>query len=147
MFARHNNDWHELDIEVLSEKDMFGISSIAGDLDMNGSYEILNTHGDSSHSPITLYSIKPTGKWIKFSILFKNGGIPRGSVVRLRTTLRDQVRVISPGSGRFANYGLELLFGLIKDESILSLEVILPSGNKSDFQGNFKPMNNNNIVI
>lgn len=147
MFARYNDDWHELNIEVLSEKNMFGISTIAGDLDKNGSYEILNTHGDSSHFPITLYSIRPVGKWIKFSVKYETGGIPRGAILRLRTSVRDQVRVISPGSGRFANYDSEILFGLLEDEDILVLEVILPSGNKAEFQKGLKLMSTNELII
>lgn len=147
LFARYSEDWHELDVSALSEKEMFGVSTIAGDLDKNGSYEILNTHGDGSHFPITLYTIKPVGKWIKFSIKYQSGGIPRGSIIKLRTSVRDQIRVISSGSGRFANYDEDVLFGLLKNESIISLEVILPSGIKVEYTGSFKLLSNNVMTI
>jgi hypothetical protein len=147
LFARHKKNWHELDVPVLSEKDMFGVSTISGDLDKNGSFEILNTHGDGTHFPITLYSIKAAGKWIKFTVTLGNGGIPRGAVIKMRTSLRDQVRVISPGSGRFANYDNEMIFGLLKDENVLTVEVTLPSGGKFNYPGNYKIMKNNTINL
>lgn len=147
VFARYKNDWYPLNIEVLAEKEMFGISTIAGDLDKNGSYDILNTHGDGTHFPITLYSVKPESSWIKFFVKYASGGIPRGAIVRIRTTKRDHVRVISTGSGRFANYDSEVIFGLLKDESVLSAEVILPSGKKIEFKSNLNLMMTNEMII
>lgn len=130
LFSRFKERWFEIDLKVMEEEDMFGISTIAADLDKNGSYEILNTHGDNSKSPLTMYSVKPKNKIIKAQVVFKNGSIPRGLTVILRTNSRDQVRVLSSGSGRFANYDNELIFGLEDDERPLYLELLLPSGKK-----------------
>ena len=143
IFARYNDEWYKETNEVFAEKDMFGISTIAADLDDNGSYEILNTHGDGSAFPITLYSVTPVNPWIKFSVRLASGGIPRGAVVRIRTTKRDHLRVISPGSGRFANYHSEILLGLGKNETVSSVEVILSSGKKIEFKRNFSMMKSN----
>lgn len=147
VFARTETDWFELPIDTWAEKEMFGISSIAGDLDKNGSYEILNTHGDGTHFPITLYTIKPVHKWIKFHIQYANGGIPRGAIVRIRTDKRDHVRVISTGSGRFANYDSEIIFGLLVHENVLSAEVILPSGKKIEFKQKLEPMASHRLIL
>lgn len=147
LFARFESNWFLLENETLAEKDLFGISTIAGDLDMNGSFEILNTHGDGALLPITLYSVRPVNQWIKFNVKYVSGGIPRGAIVRLRTTKRDSVRVISTGSGRFANYSSEIMFGLIKDETVLSAEVILPSGKKIPFKDEIKLNRTNELRI
>lgn len=138
VFARYENKWYPLNIEVMAEPDMYGISTIAADLDRNGSYDILNTHGDGSKFPVTLYTVTPMNFWIKFQVKLANGGIPRGAVVRIRTSLRDHLRVISPGSGRFANYDHEVLLGLKKREHVTSVEVTLPSGKKIEFKHDFK---------
>jgi len=147
VFARYENDWYELNLKVLAEKDMFGISTIAGDLDKNGSYDLLNTHGDGVHFPVTFFSIDPVNKWMKFSIKYDSGGIPRGAIIRLRTSKRDQIRVISSGSGRFANYDSELIFGFLPNESVTSLEVTLPSGAKTEFKEKFKMMGTHELVV
>lgn len=114
MFAHYEQNWFELEIGDMAEKEMYGVSTVAADLNQNGSYEILNTHGDGTHFPVTLYSIKPVHNWIKISVKYGNEAIPRGATVKLKTTLRDQVRVISTGSGRFANYENSVIFGLLK---------------------------------
>lgn len=142
LFSRFGQKWFMLRKEILEEKDMPGISSIAADLDNDGEYEILNTHGGNSVHPITMYSVKASDKWIKFDVRFENGGIPRGAIIRARTTKRDQLRVISSGSGRFANYDNAVLFGLLKEENIASIEVILPSGKKIEIKN---PMELNSL--
>lgn len=138
LFAHFENNWFELGIEALEEKEMFGISTIAGDLDKNGSFEIMNTHGDGGQFPLTLYTVKPVNNWIKFSVTSKTGAIPRGSIVKLRTSARDLVRVIHSGSGRFANYDYVITFGLLKNEVPLVLDVTLPSGKKMSFEKKYK---------
>lgn len=148
MFSHIGLDWFELDVGPMAENEMFGISTIAADLDKNGSYEILNTHGDGSHAPITLYTIKPVNKWLKFSAKYSNGTIPRGSIVILRTSKRNQVRVISSESGRFANYDSnEVIFGLLPDEIAKSAEIILPSGVRKEFNGTLKLASSNEFII
>jgi len=147
LFSQYATDWYELQIPSLAEDKMFGISTIAGDLDGNGSFEILNTHGDGGKFPLTLYTIKPVGDWIKFSVRYKTGAVPRGAIVKLRTSIRDLVRVISPGSGRFANYDTDVVFGLLKNESPLSLDVTLPSGKKASFEKSFSVLSNNKIDV
>lgn len=138
LFSRFEDKWYELDRDILEEKDLKGISTIASDIDKNGSFEILNTHGDNTPAQITLYSIKPSNSWIKFKAKYPSGTIPRGMVVVLRTNLRIQVRAITSGSGRFANYDDEVLFGLMKDEVPQSAEFILPSSKRGEFVGDLK---------
>lgn len=145
LFARVRDDWFEIDLGKNSESDMFGVSSVAGDFDNDGKYDLLNTHGDSKEFPLTLYTFKPHGKYIKFQVKLPDGGIPRGAIVKLRTSLRDQVKAFDSGSGRFANYDDILTFGLLKEENIVSAEVILPSGKKLIKNTNFK-LNELNMI-
>jgi FG-GAP-like repeat len=147
VFARFEKDWFELVVDLLKEKEMFGISTLTGDLDKNGSVDILNTHGDGSTFPVTFYSIKPVNPWIKFSPKFKTGGVARGAILKLRTNLRDHMRVVSSGSGRFANYDSEIMVGLATGERLMSVEVLLPSGMKIDFKGPFEPMKSHPLVF
>lgn len=147
LFSYYEKQWYELDIDQLAEKELQGISTIAADIDKNGSYEILNTHGDNTQAPITYYEIKPRGQWIKVSVKYSNGAIPRGTTVILRTSLREQVRVVSSGSGRFANYENDVIFGLLKNESISSAELIMPSGERIEYEGTLEPFKTNEITI
>lgn len=147
VFARHENKWYSLNLKNLSEKDLHGISTLAADLDHNGSYEILNTHGDGTDFPITLYTVQPESQWIKFLIEYENGAIPRGAMLKLRTSVRDQIKVISTGSGRFANYDHELIIGLLPNEKVVSAEVILTSGNKIEINQELIPMKVNTFKI
>jgi hypothetical protein len=57
------------------------------------------------------------------------------------------MRVISPGSGRFANYDHEVILGLQPNEKLLSVEVKLPSGKKIEFKEPFKLMSSNELII
>jgi hypothetical protein len=147
VFTHFDKNWYEIDSGILAEKEMFGVSTIAADLDKNGSYDILNTHGDGSHFPLTLYSIESSNQWIKFSAKYKNGSTLRGATIILRTNKRDQVRVISTGSGRFANYDDNVIFGLIKNEEVISSEIILPSGVRVEYKGGLNLMRNNEFII
>ena len=147
LFARYEDRWFLLDLPTLEETEMYGVTSIAGDLDGNAGYEIFNTHGDGKAFPNTLYTFKPESYWVQFSIKFKNGGYPRGATLRLRTSQRDIIRVISTGSGRFANYHYDQTFGLRKDEGILSLSVTLPSGKTVTFTENLKVLTKNNLIL
>jgi hypothetical protein len=147
IFSHFKDKWFELDREIFEEKELFGISTIAGDLNHDGSYDILNTHGDKILSPITLYTIKPEGNWIKFSANYQSGTIPRGMTIVLRTNKRIQVRAISSGSGRFANYDQEVIFGLLKDESAQSAEVILPSGKRVEYSGKLVQSKTHHMII
>ena len=130
LFARSEKAWFEIDLNDKSEKDMFGVSSVVGDLDNNGSYELLNTHGDGLKFPLTLYTFQPQSEYIKIQVKLPNGGVPRGATVKLRTSSRDRVKAVSSGSGRFANYDDILIFGLFKNEKVISVEIVLPSGEK-----------------
>lgn len=143
LYARYEDQWFNIGLNDLSEKELSGVSTLAADLDQNGSYEILNTHGDGNSAPISLYSIVSESNWVKLRVQYTNGTIPRGASIKLRTSLRDQIKVIATGSGRFANYSRDLLFGLLPDEKILAAEVILPSGEKIEvFKGlKFKQLN------
>lgn len=147
LFSRFENKWFELDREILEEKELYGISTIASDIDQNGSFEILNTHGDNTHAPITLYTISPSNKWIKFRAKYATGTLPRGMTVILRTNKRIQVRAISSGSGRYANYDNEVLFGLMKDEIPLSSEFVLPSSKRVEFVGDLKILSTNEMTL
>ena len=130
LMARHEDSWFPVDLGDFSEKDFYGISSLAGDLNRDGKMDLLNTHGDGQIFPLTLYSFDPAGEMVRFKVLLKNGGLPRGAQLKLRSTLRDRIKVIHSGSGRFANYDDELTFGLLKGEKVISAEVILTSGQK-----------------
>ena len=147
VFARFKKTWFELPIDVLKEKEMFGISTLAGDLDNNGSYDILNNHGDGSKFPVTFYSIRPVHPWIKFSVRYANGGIPRGAVLRLRTNMNDKLLFISSGSGRFANYDPIVTASVERGEEVRVLEVILPSGKRLEFKKNFTTMTTHDLII
>lgn len=147
IFTHFEHNWYELDNKIFAEKEMYGVATIAADLNKNGSYEILNTHGDGSYFPITLYSIDPVNKWIKFSAKYTSGVVPRGAIIVLRTNVRDQVRVISSGSGRFANYDNVVIFGLLKNESVMSSEIILPSGNRVEYKGSLNLMSINEFIV
>lgn len=147
VYARHREEWFQIPLGNHAEKNMNGISTLAADLDQNGSYELLNTHGDGVKSPITLYTIGPQSDWIKLLVQYSNGSLPRGAVVKLRTSFRDMIKVISTGSGRFANYSKELLFGLLPHEKVLSTEVILPSGERIDLQVPLKIRTLNKLTV
>ena len=117
-------------VPILEERDRQGISSLIGDFDHKPGLEILNTHGDGKRYSVRLYGVKPQSHWIGFEPRLKNGGIPRGTIFILRTSLRDQLRVLSTGSGRFGNTTSQIIFGLKKDEKIKSVEFIMPSGER-----------------
>lgn len=130
LFASFAGDWFHIDLGENSEKDLFGVSSIAADLNHDGKYEILNTHGDGGNFPLTLYTIEPVGSFISFKLKLPNQGIPRGALMKLTTSKRDLVKAVTSGSGRFANYDDVLIFGLLKDEKVQSAKILLPSGQK-----------------
>lgn len=130
LFASYAGDWFHIDLGENSEKDLFGVSSIAADLNHDGKFEILNTHGDGEKFPLTMYTIEPVGNFISFKIKLQNKGIPRGALLKLTTSKRDLVKAVNSGSGRFANYDDVLMFGLLKDENVQTAEILLPSGQK-----------------
>lgn len=145
LFARDKNSWYQIDLEDKSEKDMYGVSSIAADLDHNGSMDLLNTHGDGEKFPLTLYTFEPQNQFISFKIILPNKGIPRGAILRIKTSQRDLIKAINSGSGRFANYDDTLMFGMLKNETVQGAEILLPSGQKVIKNENFK-MNEVNLI-
>lgn len=138
LFAGNKNGWVQVNEALLLEKDLFGIGSLAGDLDGSPGFELLNTHGDGKKFSPRLYHIKPESSWISIDVKYPNGGVPRGAVVRLRTSEKDRLRVIDSGSGRFANYTPDLIFGLLPNEKVMALEVTVPSGLRREYKMDFK---------
>lgn len=139
LLAGNGDEWIEINEPKLKEEDLFGVSTLVGDFDGLPGLEMLNTHGDGHKFLPKLYHIHPIGEWIAISVKLSNGGIPRGAIVRLRSNNRDQLRVISTGTGKFANYTSDLHFGLLPEEKPLSVEVTLPSGVKKDYIMDLKP--------
>ncbi|MGE3609564.1 MAG: FG-GAP repeat domain-containing protein [Bacteriovoracaceae bacterium] len=130
LIARYENKWFQISLENFDEKDFYGISSLTGDFNNDGKVDLLNTHGDGDKFPLTLYTFDPVGEGVSFKIQLRNGGLPRGAQLKLRTTMRDRMKAIYSGSGRFANYDDVLIFGLVKNEKVVSAEVILTTGQK-----------------
>lgn len=128
LFLGADDHFSETDLGMLSEKGYFGVATIAADLNQDGSFEIFNTHGDGKNSKLTLYSIKAQKPWIRFRPILTSGGVPRGSVIKVRTNQRDLLLPISTGSGRFANYDDIVSMALLDKEAIVKVEVLLPSG-------------------
>lgn len=147
LFLGSKDHFTQVDLGLLTEKDYFGVSTIAADIDNNGSFEILNTHGNGKNAKLTLYSIKPLRKWMKFKLVLPNGGIPRGALLKIRTSTRDILLAVNSGSGRFANYEDVLAIGLLEDEKIISAQVLLPSGKIVTTDGNFKLLETNLIQL
>jgi hypothetical protein len=134
LFAGSDATWFALSIPLLKEEDMFGISTLVGDLDGKPGIEIMNTHGDGTEFPLTLYSVIPQNNWLKIHLRTKTGGIPRGSNIIIKTSMRDLMKVQSTGTGRFGEMHPDLVFGLKKKEELLSIEVMTPSGTKVQFK-------------
>ena len=128
LYTKSNNKWRELETGSFRESDRYGIGTLLGDLDHKPGLEILNTHGDGRAFTPTLYHIKPIGHWVGVEVKLKNGGIPRGAALRLHTNRRELLRVVDSGSGNFANHSPEIFFGMLDDETPLTLEIQLPSG-------------------
>lgn len=134
LFAGVKKSWEKISAPVLEEKEMFGVSSLIGDFDGVPGVEILNTHGDGKKFSPRLYSVAPLGKQFQVRLRFKNGGVPRGAVVQVKTSVETYTRVVPNGSGRFANYQSDLILGLKQNEKPYSVEVFLPSGEKKFFE-------------
>lgn len=130
LFLRDKDEWSEVDLGENDEKEFYGVSSVVADFDKDGSLELLNTHGDGKKFPLTLYSVKAESRFFSVRPLLPNGGIPRGAVVKFKTSERTVIRAVSTGSGRFANYDNVISIGLFKDETVIEVEVIKSSGEK-----------------
>ncbi len=104
--------------------------SVMVDLDRDGDLDLVVTN---LNEPVSLYknhsSDRKLGNWVEFALQgTESNRFGLGAVVRVKTPKRTLVRQLFPSAGYGACRDGLVHFGLGRDESVLAVELVWPSG-------------------
>jgi len=107
-----------------------GTGGAVVDLDLDGTLELVLSHGESGRQPVTLYKVaeKKGNNFVRVAAMTKSGAPARGARVSLTTDSGwMQTRVIDAGSGYLCQMEPVAHFGLGREVPV-KLEVLFPDG-------------------
>merc|ERR1739838_228175 len=116
-----------------------GTGGAVVDLDLDGTLELVLSHGESGRQPVTLYKVaeKKGNNFVRVAAMTKSGAPARGARVSLTTDSGwMQTRVIDAGSGYLCQMEPVAHFGL-NNEQPTKIEVLFTDGSRvvKDLQG------------
>jgi hypothetical protein len=104
----------------------------AGDIDNDGRVDLVVVHRDSS--AVVLRNTTPGGHWLGLRLRgSRSGSTPVGAVVTCRAGGRNQVRILSGGTGYLSAHDPRLWFGLGSSSRVESIHIRWPSGLEQSF--------------
>jgi len=131
LFAWRDEDWRKIDCGEAEELDGYGVGAVVGDWNGDGMLELMLGHGESMPQPLSMYGVRANGNhWLRVSPRTGPGAPARGSVVRIVSEGRSQIRVIDCGSGYLCQQEAVAHFGLGASSVVERLEVEWVDGAK-----------------
>lgn len=131
LFGQRDGQWIHLDIGEAGEPTGLGTGAAVGDFNQDGRLELIIAHGEQGPQPLTLYSTPENdNNWIRVQPLTQFGAPARGTIVRIVSNDRTQIRAIDAGSGYLCQMEPIAHFGLGQSDSVQSIEVNWPDGSQ-----------------
>ncbi|WP_165251128.1 FG-GAP-like repeat-containing protein [Paludisphaera soli] len=103
----------------------------AGDLDGDGRVDLVVVHRDAP--AVVLKNTTPGGRSVGLRLRGRSGSTPVGARVACRVGGKEQVRILSSGTGYLSAHDPRLWFGLGGAERAESIRVRWPSGLEQEF--------------
>jgi len=128
-YEEGEGSWRMIDAGAALEIEGSGTAAAVGDIDNDGTLELLIAHGEQPPQPLSLYrAAGTTANWIRILPLTRHGAPARGALVRLTAGWRVQTRVIDGGSGYLCQMEPVAHFGLGRIDTVESVRITWPDG-------------------
>ncbi|MGM0606114.1 MAG: CRTAC1 family protein [Halobacteriota archaeon] len=128
LFRWRDRTLESIDPGAALEPTGFGTGATVGDLDGDGTLELLVVHGELEAQPISVYSAPNENRWLRVAPTTQYGAPARGAIVTLETDRGTRRQVIDAGSGYLCQSEPIAHFGLGEDHTPREVTVRWPDG-------------------
>ena len=128
VFRQVNGDWRYADVGEAILPIGAGTGGAIGDIDGDGTLELLLAHGEQVAQPLGLFKVPNRNHWLRVAPLTRFGAPARGALVRVRAGGRTQLRVICGGSAYLGQMEPVAHVGLGLVDRVDSVRIQWPDG-------------------
>lgn len=133
LFRRTADGWTETDPGSAQEPTGLGTGAVTGDLDGDGTLELLVVHGELAAQPLSLYAVENDNDWLRVAPTTGEGAPARGAIVELDTEEGRQRRVVDAGSNYLGQSEPVAHFGL-GEATPRRIRVRWPGGHETEIE-------------